>query len=92
MTDLEKIRAKYGLQVKPKTIDVEVEIVTRKKVAVAAPVPKKEYYVIAYEDLVFWVANANRPIFSDALAQYTKLKKRGTPLEIRWYWDKIEIH
>lgn len=56
------------------------------------PAPKKDYYKISYEDLVFWVANANRTIFIDALARYNKMKKRGVSLEIRWYTDRIDIH
>lgn len=106
--ELEKIRAKYKLKPaeastvgawKHKKIDgVEYQKTIRaewERKPTTPPKPvktKKDYYKISYEDLVFWVANANRTIFSDALTQYNKLKKRGVTLEIRWYKDRIDIH
>jgi hypothetical protein len=59
--------------------------------AVISKPVKKDYIVVALEDLEFWAKTTERDMFKQAVADCNKIKKSKAQPEARWYKDKIEV-
>lgn len=55
------------------------------------PEVKKDYYVLAFEDIEMWAETTGKDMFKQAVNDYKKICKAKVSAEIRWHKDGITV-